>query len=184
MASGSVYSCVGSCYATVRFERCRMPSLPPVHTNTAARAPIRTRPAPPPPRLAPAPQWLAEELPRVRRLWASIRSDLAARVAPLGRVNVPLHFLSRASVALVPFGVMTVNLLGACRGQCGAGRNSACGCGTGQPAGCDGGDALPGAGRHPYGKGQIRSSLDTTCSVLARMTRQAAYVGCSQPQPS
>jgi hypothetical protein len=34
-------------------------------------------------------------------------------VAHLAKVNTPLHFLSRASVALVPFGVMAVNFLGA-----------------------------------------------------------------------
>ncbi|GIL91053.1 hypothetical protein Vretimale_9479 [Volvox reticuliferus] len=60
-------------------------------------------------------QWLVEELPRVRALSASVEADLQDRVAHLARVNLPLHFLSRASVALVPFGVMTVNFLGILR---------------------------------------------------------------------
>ncbi|EFJ44928.1 hypothetical protein VOLCADRAFT_94709 [Volvox carteri f. nagariensis] len=59
--------------------------------------------------------WLSTELPRVRALSASIESDLHDRVAHLSRVNAPLHFLTRASVALVPFGVMTVNFLGILR---------------------------------------------------------------------
>ncbi len=119
--------------------------LCPVHTNIAALAPIRSppRPAPPRPRRA---QWLAEELPRVRRLAASIRSDLAVRVAPLGRVNLPLHFLSRASVALVPFGVMTVNLLGACR---------------------SGGRAAQGAAKHAGEAGQPRCEGVMACGVQA-----------------
>ncbi|GLI60649.1 hypothetical protein VaNZ11_002846 [Volvox africanus] len=65
--------------------------------------------------MRPVCQWLLEELPRVRALSASIEMDLQNRVAHLARVNAPLHFLSRASVALVPFGVMTVNFLGILR---------------------------------------------------------------------
>ncbi|GLC59522.1 hypothetical protein PLESTB_001496400 [Pleodorina starrii] len=59
--------------------------------------------------------WLAEELPRVRSLSGRIEEELQGRVAHLGKVSAPLHFLSRASVALVPFGVMTVNFLGILR---------------------------------------------------------------------
>ncbi|PNH10274.1 hypothetical protein TSOC_003013 [Tetrabaena socialis] len=60
-------------------------------------------------------EWLVEQLPRVRALAAAIEADLQARVAPFAKVNAPWHFLSRASVALVPFGVMTVNFLGIVR---------------------------------------------------------------------
>ncbi|KXZ55315.1 hypothetical protein GPECTOR_3g449 [Gonium pectorale] len=60
-------------------------------------------------------EWLSTELPRVRTLAAAIEAELQARVEHLARVNAPLHFLKRASVALVPFGVMTVNFLGILR---------------------------------------------------------------------
>ncbi|GFR39597.1 hypothetical protein Agub_g57, partial [Astrephomene gubernaculifera] len=65
--------------------------------------------------VGPLKQWLISELPRVRALSSAVRQQLHERLDHLGRINAPLHFLKRASVALVPFGVLTVNFLGVVR---------------------------------------------------------------------
>ncbi|KAG2448601.1 hypothetical protein HYH02_006492 [Chlamydomonas schloesseri] len=65
--------------------------------------------------IRPMAEWLREELPRVRALSAAVTEEVQARTAHLGKVNAPLHFLKRGAVALVPFGVLTVNTLGIVR---------------------------------------------------------------------
>eukprot|EP00898_Chlorokybus_atmophyticus_P001510 jgi/Chlat1/235/Chrsp1S03136 len=55
------------------------------------------------------------ELPRLLATRKAIEEDIKVKTEKYGKVEVATHFLKRASVALVPFGVLAVNFLGICR---------------------------------------------------------------------